>query len=130
MPQDEAVCRARLFQETDEDEPTSEGVGRNPEADFRGERRGNETHRPTRDPDSRVVKRGKGKEARLCFGARALVDNREGLMVGVRLTPECSFPQRGREFPQSIKIGTKVRAGLLNAQLMVQWRRRRPSCRR
>ena len=54
--------------------------------DFHGERRRNETHRSTTDPESRLAKKGKGKEARLCFGAHLLMDNREGLVVDVRLT--------------------------------------------
>ena len=63
------------------------GGGRNREVDFRGERRRNETHRSTTDPEARLARKGKGKEARLCFGAHVLMDNREGLVVDVRLTP-------------------------------------------
>ena len=55
--------------------------------DFHGERRNNETHRSTTDPEARLARKGKGKEARLCFGAHVLMDNREGLVVDVRLTP-------------------------------------------
>ena len=53
------------------------GGGRNREVDFRGERRRNETHRSTTDPEARLAKKGKGKEARLCFGAHVLMDNRK-----------------------------------------------------
>ena len=52
-----------------------------------GERRRNETHRSTTDPEARLARKGKGKEARLCFGAHVLMDNREGSVVDVRLTP-------------------------------------------
>ena len=55
--------------------------------DFRGERRSNRTHRSTTEPEARLAKKGRGKEARLCFGAHVLMDNREGLVVDVRLTP-------------------------------------------
>ncbi len=55
--------------------------------DFRGERRSNDTHQSTTDPEARLAKKGKGKQARLCFGAHVLMDNREGLVVDVRLTP-------------------------------------------
>ncbi len=55
--------------------------------DFRGERRRNETHRSTTDPEARLARKGKGKEARLCFGAHVLMDNREGLVLDVHLTP-------------------------------------------
>ena len=63
------------------------GGGRNREVDFRGERRRNETHRSTTDPEARLARKGKGKETRLCFGAHVLMDDREGLVVDVRLTP-------------------------------------------
>ena len=73
----EAWASVKSFRPKDEDEPPSEGGGRNPEVDFRGERRSNETHRSTTDPDARLAKKGKGKEANLCFGAHVLMDNRE-----------------------------------------------------
>ena len=82
----EAWASVKSFRSRDE-EPPSEGGGRNPEVDFQGEWRSNETHRSTTDPEARLARKGKGKEARLCFGAHVLMDNREGLVVDVRLTP-------------------------------------------
>ena len=75
----------KSFRPKDE-EPTPGDGGRNPDVDFHGERRSNETHRSTTDPEARLAKKGKGKETRLCFGAHVLMDNREGLVVDVRLT--------------------------------------------
>ena len=89
----EAWASVKSFRPRDGD-PPSEGGGRNPEVDFRGERRSNETHRSTTDPESKLVKKGKGKEARLCFGAHVLMDNREGLVVDVRLTPADGTSER------------------------------------
>ena len=54
--------------------------------DFHGERRSNETHRSTTDPEAGLARKGKGKEARLCFGAHLLMDSRAGLVVDVGLT--------------------------------------------
>ena len=82
----EAWASVKSFRPRDEDPPSGDG-GCNPEVDFRGERRRNETHASTTDPESRLAKKGKGKEARLCFGAHVLMDNREGLVLDVRLTP-------------------------------------------
>jgi hypothetical protein len=56
--------------------------GRNTERDFHGERRKNETHASTTDPDARFFRKGPGKEARLCFLGHALMENRNGLIVG------------------------------------------------
>ena len=62
--------------------------------EFRRERRRSETHRSTTDPEARLVRKGKGKEARLCFWAHVLMDNREGLVVDVRLTPSDGARER------------------------------------
>ena len=48
------------------------GGGRNADADFHGERRTNETHASTTDPDARLYRKGPGKEAKLCFMGHAL----------------------------------------------------------
>ena len=90
----EAWASMKSFRPKDEDEPPSDGGGRNPEVDFRGEKRSNETHRSTTDPDARLAKKGKGKEAKLCFSAHVLLDNREGLVVDVRLTPAHGTSER------------------------------------
>jgi len=58
----------------------------NPSVDFHGERRSNETHASTTDPEARLAKKGKGKESRLAFMGHALMENRNGLFVGVRVT--------------------------------------------
>ncbi len=42
--------------------------------DFRGERRSNDTHQSTTDPEARLSRKGEGKEAKLCFGAHVLMD--------------------------------------------------------
>jgi len=51
--------------------------------DFRGEKRGNETHTSTTDPDARLMRKGAGKEAKLSYLANTLMENRNGLIVGV-----------------------------------------------
>ncbi|MCY4416219.1 MAG: IS5 family transposase, partial [Chloroflexi bacterium] len=89
----ETWASVKSFRPRDEDEPPSDG-GRNPEVDFRGERRSNDTHRSTTDPEARLARKGKGKEAKLCFGAHVLMDNREGLVVDVRLTPAGGASER------------------------------------
>ena len=60
--------------------------GRNGEADFHGERRANQTHQSTTDPDARLYRKGAGREARLGFIGHALMENRNGLVVDACLT--------------------------------------------
>jgi len=67
-------------------EPPAQGGGRNAEADFRGQKRSNETHASTTDPDARLYRKGKGKETKLCFIGHGLMENRHGLLVDACLT--------------------------------------------
>jgi transposase len=64
----------------------NDGGGRNADRDWRGERRSNETHASTTDPDARLYKKAPGQASRLCFVATALMENRSGLAVDGRLT--------------------------------------------
>jgi transposase len=68
------------------DEKGSGGSGSGGGRDFHGERRTNETHASTTDPEARLYKKGQGKEAKLCFLGHVTADNRHGLLVGTRTT--------------------------------------------
>jgi transposase len=70
----------------DGDEPPRVGGGRNPSLDFHGERRSNATHRSSTDPEARLARKGRGKEARLCYAGHLLAENRHGLIVACELT--------------------------------------------
>jgi transposase len=66
-----------------EDQPMKE---RNAEVDFHGQKRSNATHASTSDPDARLYRKGKGKEAKLCHMGHALMENRSGLVVETETT--------------------------------------------
>ena len=94
-------------------DPPASG-GRNAEADFRGDKRSNETHASTSDPDAMLYRKGSGMEARLCFIGHALMENRHGLFVDTRLTRVSGHAERlaGLEMiepradrPQAITLG-------------------------
>lgn len=74
-------------------EPPAPG-GRNPDADFRGEKRSNETHVSTTDPDARLYRRGPGQEAKLAFLGHALMENRSGLLVDACVTRVSGHAER------------------------------------
>jgi hypothetical protein len=57
----------------------------NPSVDFHGERRQNATHQSRTDPAARLAKKGAGKEARLCYTESVLMENRNGLMIDLRV---------------------------------------------
>jgi transposase len=57
----------------------------NPSVDFHGEKRSNETHESTTDPDAKLARKGKGKEAKLSYSAHALIENRNCLLVDFQM---------------------------------------------
>jgi transposase len=89
------------------DEPPA--PGRNGERNFRGEKRSNETHASTTDPDARLARKSNGQEAKLGFTGHLLMENRNGLIVDARLThatgtaePEAALDMLG-DLPGSAK---------------------------
>jgi len=66
----------------------------NPTVNFRGERRSNATHQSTTDPEARLAKKGKGKEAHLAFTGHALMENRNGLLVDFQLSQATGTAER------------------------------------
>ena len=52
-----------------------------PTVNFHGERRSNDTHRSTTDPDAQLFRKGHGKKAVLAYAGHALLDNRHGLVA-------------------------------------------------
>ena len=68
--------------------------GRNGERNFRKEKRSNETHASTTDPDARLYRKGDGQGARLCFMGHALMENRNGLVVDAMLTHATGTAER------------------------------------
>lgn len=55
----------------------------NPTINFHGEKRGNQTHRSTTDPDSVLYRKTYGQASRLCFGTQVLMENRNGLCAAI-----------------------------------------------
>jgi transposase len=68
--------------------------GKNGARNFRGERRTNETHSSTTDPDALLYRKGPGMEARLCFLGHVLMENRNGLLVDAELTRASGHAER------------------------------------
>jgi len=60
--------------------PSDDDPG-NPTVNFHGERRSNTTHQSTTDPDSRLAKKGPGREAKLAYVGEVLMENRSGLVM-------------------------------------------------
>ncbi len=68
--------------------------GRNGERNFHKEKRSNETHASTTDPDARLYRKGDGRESRLCFMGHVLMENRNALAVDAALTHATGTAER------------------------------------
>jgi hypothetical protein len=77
----EAWASIKSFRRKDGGDNDSEGSGRNAERSFHQEKRSNETHESTTDPEARLYKKGDGQPAKLCYMGHALMENRNGLAV-------------------------------------------------
>jgi transposase len=78
----EAWASIKSFRRKDGRDQDGDGPGRNAERSFHGEKRSNETHESTTDPEARLYKKGDGQAAKLCYMGHALMENRHGLAVG------------------------------------------------
>ena len=91
----EAWASMKSFKPKDgSDKPPPRDGGRNREADFHGQKRLNATHASTTDPEARLYRKGRGKEAKLCFIGHALMENRNGLVVDACLTQADGHAER------------------------------------
>jgi transposase len=89
----EAWASQKSFRPRDEDPPSSSG-GANPSVDFHGERRTNDTHQSTTDPDARLYRKARGREARLGYLGHLLMEHRSGLIVKTTVTPADGHGER------------------------------------
>ena len=67
-----------------DDEPPP--AGRNPEVNFHGEKRSNDTHMSTTDPEAMLARKTRGGETKLAYRGHLLTENRNGLVARTRLT--------------------------------------------
>jgi transposase len=89
----EAWASQKSFRPRDDDPPPPDG-GRNPTVDFRGQRRTNDTHQSRTDPDARLYKKARGREAHLGYLGHVLMEHRSGLIVNATVTPADGHGER------------------------------------
>jgi len=79
--------KKRRQRHRDDDDP------KNPTVNFRGQKRLNDTHESTTDPEARLMRKG-GKESKLSYLGHVLTENRHGLVVDARLTQADGYAER------------------------------------
>lgn len=76
----EAWASIKSFRPKGKDDSDGKGWG-----DFAGEQRTNDTHESKTDPEARLMRKGRGREAKLSYSGHALMENRHGLLVDLRI---------------------------------------------
>jgi transposase len=79
----EACAGLKSFKSRDGVESAPPDDSGNPTVNFHGEKRSNETHRSTTDPEALLARKGAGKEARLSYCGSVLMENRNGMVADV-----------------------------------------------
>lgn len=89
----EAWASMKSVQPKDKDDGPLNGF-KNPDVDFHGEKRSNATHASRTDPEARLMRKGLGKETKLCYAGHVLMENRNGLVVDIDLTQATGRAER------------------------------------
>jgi transposase len=85
----EAWASMKSFRPKDDDDSDNNGFG-----DFKGKKRSNETHESKTDPEAKLYRKGRGKEAKMAFMGHALMENRNGLVVDFEVTEANGYAER------------------------------------
>jgi transposase len=89
----DAWASMKSFRPKDDDKDPP-GPGRNSERDFRGEKRSNQTHASTTDPEAKLYRKANGQSSRMAFMGHVLMENRNGLVVGAIVTQATGTAER------------------------------------
>lgn len=87
----------------------------NPTVNFHGEKRSNETHESTTDPEAKLMRKGSNREAKLSYSANALMENRNGLLVDLRVELADGYAERRAAKAMLDAMGPRVRRITLGA---------------
>ena len=90
----QAWASLKSVQPRDAGDPPGQGGGRNPDVDFHGQQRTNDTHVSRTDPAARLARKGKGQETRLCYAGHVLMENRHGLILDLHVSPATGTAER------------------------------------
>ena len=90
----EAWASLKSFKRKDQGPTQAPDDPGNPTVNFHGERRSNLTHQSSTDPEAKLAKKGAGKEAKLCYSANALMENRNGLLIEFAVEPADGYAER------------------------------------
>ena len=87
--------------------PAEPAAGRNQERDWRGQKRSNETHASTTDPDALLARKSDGQASIMAYGGHVLMENRNGLVAQVSLTHAGGTAERDAALGFAVQLGAK-----------------------
>ena len=87
-----SVKSFRPKDEKDEEQPPDDKG--NPTVNFHGDKRSNATHESKTDPEAKLARKGKGKEARLSYSLNGLMENRNGLLMDLAVLSADGYAER------------------------------------
>lgn len=100
----EAWASHKSFQRKGQSPPPPDDPG-NPTVDFHGEKRSNDTHESTTDPDARLARKSGGHEAKLAYCGNVMIENRNGLVVDTELLQCNGTAERDAAMMMAERVG-------------------------
>jgi transposase len=74
--------------------PSDPSAGRNTEVQWHGQKRSNDTHQSTTDPEARLARKSNATAAKLCYTGHLLMENRNALIIDAELTAATGYAER------------------------------------
>ncbi len=105
----EAWASHNSFQPKDKPVPKPPKAGRNAEVSFHGERRSNDTHQSTTDPEARMARKSNATAAKLCYTGHLLMEHRNALLVDAELTEATGYAERATALEMLERLPPKTR---------------------
>jgi transposase len=101
----EAWAGQKSFRKKQDAPPPSDPDKGNPTVDFHGEKRSNDTHASTTDPDCRLARKSGGHEAKLAYCGNAVIENRNGLVVATEVLQANGTAERAAALLMAERLG-------------------------
>ena len=90
----EAWASHKSFKPKDHDPGGDGPAGRNAEVQWHGQKRSNDTHASTTDPEARLYRKSNNTAAQLCYAGHLLIEHRSALIVDAELTTATGYAER------------------------------------
>jgi hypothetical protein len=100
----EAWASQKSFQRKDGNQAPPPDDPGNPTVNFHGEKRSNDTHQSTTDPEARLARKSSGHESKLAYCGNVLIENRNGLVVDTALVMASGTAERAAAVEMAERI--------------------------